>query len=64
MEIAVQRFSTYWIVSLTLRATEILLRDYKQGGEKCCTIPAIRYYAAGINARGQDENVYLSTPNV
>jgi hypothetical protein len=57
MEIAVQIFSTYWIVSLTLRATEVLLRAYKEEGERCCTIPAIRYYAAGINARGQDENV-------
>jgi hypothetical protein len=57
MEIAVQRFSTYRIVSLSLRATEILLRAYKEEGEKCCTIPAIRYYAGGINARGRDKNV-------
>jgi hypothetical protein len=52
MEIAVQRASTCWIVSLTLRATEILIRGYKEEGQRCCTIPAVRYFTGGINAGG------------
>jgi hypothetical protein len=33
MEIAVQRFSTYWILSLTLKATEIFLWAYWEEGD-------------------------------
>jgi hypothetical protein len=51
MEIAVQKSSTYWIVSITMRANKIFLRAYWEEGGRCCTVTAIRYYAGGINAK-------------
>jgi hypothetical protein len=50
-------------LSQTLRATEVFHRALLEEGDGCCRITAIRYYADGIIARGQEKDFQLSTPN-
>jgi hypothetical protein len=53
--IAVQRFSTDWIVSETYRAIAVLLRAFIEEGDRFRTIAALRYFANGIKARRERE---------
>jgi hypothetical protein len=55
--------SAHTRLSQTLRATKVFLRAFLEEGDRWCRITAIRYYADGIIAGGQEKHFQLSTPN-
>jgi hypothetical protein len=41
-----------------MRSTSVIFfRTFSEEGHRCCTIIAIRYFAHGIKARGQETDV-------
>jgi hypothetical protein len=56
-EITVQIFSTDWTVTRKLRVTVIFLGGFLEERGRCCTVTAVRRFADGITAGGQEETL-------